>query len=177
MEIGFNFKDSVCLSDLLLLVKLDDYLEEVQMIRDLIRKTCMLFILSWQAKLNGLPDAEWCSFQSRRFLGYIILFPKVAAEVKYVLFNSEFWPDVGPIRILEALSKDYLYCAETLTLLCNLTRIDGVAEDLDEHTSFVANIKQKFYGYCRKLDLNASKLSGLLMQLLVNLSRISTFSE
>ncbi|ODM95731.1 Protein HGH1 [Orchesella cincta] len=163
--------------DLLLLVKLDRYIGDNQIRQDFIRKACMLFVMSWHAKLNGLTGTEWCCWQTRRFLSYILTFPTLAAEAKLVLLNDELWPDIGPIQIFERLCNDCLYCAETLTLFCNLTRINGMAEELESKSKFVNIVKDQFYGYCRKLDSNIDGLGGLLMHLLVNLSRIKGLSE
>jgi len=84
---------------------------------------------------------------------------------------------IGPLQILESLCKYFLCCGETLTLLCNLTRIEGMAEELAKNTHCIRLIKNQFYDICRKIDSKACELGGLMMHLLVNLSRITGFTR
>ncbi|CAL8115800.1 unnamed protein product [Orchesella dallaii] len=165
------------IGDVLLLVDLDNLTDD-KIRHDFLWKMCLLFVMSWDAKENGSKEAEWCCWQTRRLLSYLLGFPGIAAEAKAVLSKDEFWPEIGPMNIFERLFKDYLYCGDTLALLCNLTRIDGMVEQLDAKTDCIAILKGVFYDFCRKIGSNFGGLGGLMLHLLVNLSpRIEGFSK
>lgn len=155
---------------------LDVVIGSKQLALDFLRKICMFFVQSWHAFTNDCIEAEWSARKLRQFLAHIVTSPVIADQVNLVFTTTSFWPEVGPLQILETLCEKSLICMETVILLCNLTRIPGIAELLKRESKCIDLIKEKFWPCCRIIH-QADELGGFLLHLLVNLTAIEGFAQ